>query len=488
MSYDNQRYIQESHKIINNAVERCARGEFPNNPNSMKSLIRNIRESLFSTFFKAKNELHQSILDDIKATPDIKDLREIQRLKDEIRDKQNDNEIYTEKIEQLKQIKSDHEYSIFIKYEDKAQRSKKKGIKTNSCEDIIIQRNQNYKKRFIVSLILYIIITAIFAAIDWKVINTAFLVENMGTTQDALFVSILAAFVLDAPPALLGYIESKIESDSILNEMKQKADLISENTIRKKNMGNSTLRNIVRIITIIAVSIYVFSRVLIIFGDSDYSSGFSYLFQIITGKCSFSDLDFESMTFRLSDLITTIIPLATSVCCYAITKFISVNKGSFIKDTSELLKSSLDNEINNIKKLIKNCERDIDNLKDKLNNQKIVIWENYCIDKDMIEDDDEYKKMIVQSYLKGRDEIWYADKYMSECSNIRSNALIYFNRLNEELSTYCTDSNEILNYKLENEDVENLNNLSAESPIPNGYTTSMHLNEINESIINKFYK
>lgn len=404
--------------------------------------FRNLRNRALGYFLPIKQEIYNNLLNSLIRESDTHGLDKLQGLLEDLNSQEARKRKASQERARIKsELKSLSQYDKFMLYGDL--NTKRKGQDNDYCNDplrrAVLQAQKDYEAKSKSDTFLGIVISLIFAAMDFNIIYNVFLSSNM-SLNSALISAFLSAIMLDIPPYVLGNLLQRKNDRKRLWVLRGKLSGKSAEVDLKPYVIGSRL--LVAAI-ILFFLMYLALRVILFFGGGDFDLALHFLLSW--------EFDFTMVEFNSSDFISTLFPIVTSAVAFVFgltryTPFVG-----HIEKTVVIIDKELNAQIGLCSSEIVKCDEAKKNISLQLDKAKREIWTFYFKQKPLPKNDGEFRQKVSAEFqrinLKLYDEI-----YRSHCIQLRDHAEGSLKHINMELAKYVANPMEISAMELSSEE------------------------------------
>lgn len=469
--------------VIAEKQKECEEGNVPNDGAPCESFIRNVRKKALSQFNGIKTWLATHILSTIIQQERTSGVYKLLETKEKITaaeaEKQKALEDRKRILENNNAMSDFEKYSLYghpevdipTKSSSNRQNTLAQTKKTYPNIELAYRKYISKKKR---SFILGLLVTIFCMAIDYKMIYDLFLSAN-STFTSAMLSAVIIAAMLDAPPYVLGYVWTKNNDDRSLFELQGNADTSGA---KRKIRGNKILLFIMSIVILLGFILYLLVRLLSFFGGGNINLAIHAILKI-----DFSEIN--TVTFSGADLLSSFVPLSTSVMALTVGRALYSMKTDYIKESIVVIKNEINEKIKICDEKIIEKEKQIKDLEETMVTLKKEIWVFYFGREPFPPDEESFRLEVSLAFQKLNLSL-YRQTYSDCCQLLRDQAIALLGTVNDQLARYATDQPSIIAMSLSSDEERCLDDFWV---IPTHgatqhQTTQSHLTSI-ENIVNE---
>jgi|GEM_PF-5829346 len=392
--------------------------------NTFMMFVRNNRLRALAQYISVKAKLITHILSDMITQTKIKEISDFSALNAYASKLDAQKKMAQDEVKRLKEAKVLDDYIKFIRYED------------NLIKNLRSKYRIHKKRSFYVGIIIVICCVAV----DYFMLFNLFLLGNL-SRGSSITSAIIFAVALDAPPYLLGWIIAKKNDAEKLNEIKNE----NENAIEREKSRYKVASIILISVIILFFIAYFIVRVFAFLGDGNFDLAFR---SIVSGSYVFLDGHFNA-----ADLLSMLVPIATSVVAFVIGLFIFSSYVEYLKDAIIAINQSLDNMISAKEDEITECIKLHKDQECAIKTLKYEIWSFYMGSTVLEKDDGIFISNIVKAHRKLNLSV-YLDVYKSCSQLILKEAMAMIRKINHDYALFAREQRPIM--EMEISDLENL--------------------------------
>ena len=304
----------------------------------------------------------------------------------------------------------------------------------------IVQTYEKHKRKKTMSSLAGIIVTALCAAADFSIIFAVFQSANLGVAL-SIATAIISAAVLDAPPYVLGYLWTQRDDSKRFWELRNEPnDPGATNEMKRYNI---TITVLLIVILLIFIS-YLMLRIILFFGGGNFDLAFH---SILDGN-----FRFEGTTFNGADLLSTFVPIGTSVVAFAIGMLLFSSHTDYVKNAITIIKKELNDRIKRCEETIVDCDEKHKNLNAEIPALKREIWTFYMgPTKAFPPDDVTFREQVSVSFQKLNLAL-YKQTYTACSLLLRDHAVAMLQNINYKLTPYAADQATVVSMLISTEE------------------------------------
>jgi hypothetical protein len=419
--------------IINKVIDDA------HNPNVQKeggfeTFVRDARRKLLLDLVAIKDSLLEPILNDIQKRTDVDELNKLKTMCGEMHDEERCIKSNQNEISKLNDIKPKNEHEKFLHY---MHQEKESFVSEDYNEHI---RKNHMRRAFGLGVVL------LCALVDFFMLYTMFTLGNLGM-RDSLMSAFIFAVVLDAPAYTLGWITTRrqefeelteITNETIQNESdssNEGQNTKTEETPKKKMRLFKVASLSLGVLLVIVLLAYIFVRVITFLGAGDFEQAFRSIFS--------GDFNIAQQPVNAADLLSSIVPLATSVVSLVVGLFLYSSFADFLKESAIKIDKDMSDKIKNYEMDINNIKENLIILKEEYNKEKQKIWGFYIPHHDCVEDEVVYSGMISNAIIGTLMLDKYLETYRNCAKQIRAVAEKSLIIIKDSVVEQASDQNEI---------------------------------------------
>lgn len=359
-------------------------------------VVRKLRDGALEKFSAAKSSLCVIICDDIDNFTSSPGIAKLKSLNSEmIQHKADKNKVGDQITEISKNKKSEQTWSKFLNYSEHQ-------------PDLFNPLQRKFNNELKRASSIGVLVTSICAATDFFMLNTMFILGNLGTGA-AMLSGIIFALMLNGPPYILGWLSGKRIDVVKLDLMKgtKSANRAAEQKKFKTAIG------VLMLLVAVILTFYVITRTFFFLGEGDFGVAFR---DVMSGQFTISTVNLEA-----ADLLASLIPIATTVVSYVIGLFIFPSKAEFVKNSVLTVDAGLSKTITIKKGQILDSEANIDSKQKEHDTLQKELWGQYLPDTPFEKDYDKFVIRLSEAY-KNRCLTSYREIYKACSSKILHDA------------------------------------------------------------------
>lgn len=420
---------------IKKATESVKNHEVPVQGPGCTVFIRSLRSRALGYFRPVKEEIYENILSSLTHEGNTHGLSKLQEMDSEIKGQETKKKkAHNDKLriqKELKELKT-APYDKFMLYGDLNVKRGAQGdiYRNDPIRSAVLPLQKDYEKRQRVDTFWGILVSLIFAAMDFNIIYNVFLSSNMAL-RSALISSLLSAVMLDIPPYVLGNLLQRKNDRKRLWVMRGK--LVSK--AAQVDLKPYTIGIWLLIVAIgLFFVMYLMLRIILFFGGGDFDLALHFLLEW--------EFDFSRVEFNSSDFISTLFPIVTSAVAFVfgLTRFTSYV--SHIEKTNTVIGDVLKLQVDNCTEIENKCEEEKVNLQRRRNTMKREIWTFYFKQKPVPSKEEEFEQKVSAEFQRINLEM-YIEIYRTLCIHLRNRARQALTKINTELAPQVASQTEI---------------------------------------------
>lgn len=426
---------KEYESDINDVIEDLTGGRVPSAGQACINHIRSVRANVLKHYQPIKTEIFNNISDAIISENKTHVLTTLQELTEKINEQDaNIAKAQEDKRRIIHDIESLSDYQMFMLYGESDEQGVRKESKIRTIDDVIqTQKKYIFKRNW--GFIIGTVIAILCAGMDYSIIYSVFLSSNLSLGV-AILTAIISAAILDLPPYILGIVWTKRDDVRRTWELRNEGNEIGkEIELRKYKITIMLLFLAILLI----FGAYMLLRIFLFLGGGDFNLALHLLIK--------KDFEFENIIFNSSDLISTFVPVGTSVMAFAIGMLTSTSYTDYIKKTVLVIKNGLQEHVNNLDKTIVECNEKRKNLIGELEISKQESWTYYFGNALFPKEDVVFRQKISNAYQQLNLQV-YRQTY-KECSILlRHGAERALEQINAVLVKYVANQGDITSMTL----------------------------------------
>lgn len=430
--------VAKVNKDIQDAHNKFADGAIVKSGPGCIAYFTNLRNKALGYFLLIKQEFYEAILNSLVYESNVHGLDGLQEISKAINCQETQKRQAIQNRTRISSaLRNRSIYDKFMLYGDLNTKRKDNdsGYRDDPVRRAVLQAQKDYEAKNKSDTFLGIVVSLIFAMMDFNIIYNVFLSSNM-SLNSALVSAVLSAIMLDIPPYVLG------------NLLQRKNDRKRLWALRGKLSGKSAeidlgpyeigTRLLVGAITLFFL-MYLALRVVLFFGGGDFDLAWHFLLNW--------EFDFAVVEFNSSDFISTLFPIVTSAVAFVfgLTRYTSFT--GHIEKTVVIINEELRTQMGKCSSEILRCEEQQENLRLQLDQMKRIIWTFYFKQAPLPKNDGEFKQKVAAEFQRRSLEL-YPDIYRIRCIQLRQSAEGALKNINTSLAPDVANPKEINSMKL----------------------------------------
>lgn len=434
--------IQDAHK-------KFADGEIVKSGPGCIVYFRNLRDRALEYFLPIKQEFYKAILNSLVYESNTHGLDRLREISKDINCKETQRrQAIQDRARISSELRNRSKYEKFMLYGDLNAKRKDNdsGYRDDSVRRAVLQAQKDYEAKSKSDTFLGIVVSLIFAMMDFNIIYNVFLSSNM-SLNSALISAVLSAVMLDIPPYVLGNLLQRKNDRERLWVLRGK--LLGKNAeidLRPYEIGTRLLVGAIALFFLM----YLALRVILFFGGGDFDLAWHFLLNW--------EFDFAVVEFNSSDFISTLFPIVTSAVAFVfgLTRYTSFT--GHIEKTVVIIDKELRVQMGNCSSAILRCEEQQENLRLQLDETKRVIWTFYFKQAPLPKSDGEFKQKVAAEFQRRSLEL-YPEIYRIRCIQLRESAERALKNINTSLAPDVANPQEINSMELSTDERTALDSL-----------------------------
>lgn len=418
--------------------------------------VRNQRKNALNKYQEIKNTLNTHFLSLIKTMEELdgirqrrEKIRELYDAKDKLESEQK------RKTQILDDKKSLTSFQKFERYSGAASPRLDDDSLSDSYKSVTeaIQRERvEFQRNSTRSLLTGIVVTLAFAMTDFYLLNSVFIASNM-SARAALTIAFLTAIALDAPPFFLGLVMSRRTDLVRIWNLRDDAD----DPGMRLEIGKFSWVSFILLVSIVIVFLAYFAvRSLLFLGGGDINI---IIHSIMESGFKITPSSLAHVEYNGGDIISTFVPLVTSVSAFAIGILRSTSEADYINRAIAVVDKELDNCVFRCDSKIIEYNSEMNVLQEEIAELKSQLYAYYVGDqKDAPKEDD---AMIgdIRRAAKRLDFMSYEPIYGRISNRIRLFAVRKLSEINQTIASYTEIANVILSMPLSPDETDILDEI-----------------------------
>lgn len=395
--------------------------------------FRNLRGRALGYFLHIKQEFDKAILKSLVYESNTYGLDKLLEISKEINNQEMQRrQAIQDRARISSELRDRSIYEKFMLYGDLNTKHKDNDsrYRDDSVRRAVLQAQKDYEAKSTSDTFLGIVVSLIFAMMDFNIIYNVFLSSNM-SLNSALISAVLSAVMLDIPPYVLGNLLQRKNDRKRLWVLRGKlSGKTAEIDLKPYEIGTRLL--------VVAIALfflmYLALRVFLFFGGGDFDLAWHFLLN--------REFDFAVVEFNSSDFISTLFPIVTSAVAFVfgLTRYTSF--AGHIEKTVVIIDKELRGQMGNCSLAILRCEAQQENLRLQLDQAKRNIWTFYFKQAPLPKSDGEFKQKVAAEFQQ-RSLAISPDIYRIHCIQLRESAEEALKNINTSLAPDVANPMEI---------------------------------------------
>lgn len=355
------------------------------------TVVRSARQETINRHVDIKRKLLGNVIDGFHTEIQTSQIAELVKINNLRYNTAAENEKAAKEVEHIQADKENlNDYEKYIQY---------------SQIDVVKTAYEKFNNVGMRRRIFGIIVVLLCAATDYFMLYNVFILGNLGRLESMLSAFIFS-LVLDVPPYVIGWVITLKNENERLHE-------ITDSSL--KNRGYNMAIRILFAILMLALFFYVFVRVISFWGNGDFGEAFRSLFA--------GNLDISNRYFSAADLLSSIVPLTTSVVSFVIGLFLFSSFTDFLTDVAIKIDKSLDDEILKKQEDIEKKNGDLKTAEALYSATRQTIWMHYMGSTRAVTEDESQFYALISSEIKKSNLPQYLMVYRSCSRKILAHAI-----------------------------------------------------------------